>query len=113
MSNQPSLPEVAVPEFPERPEQMVRWFYEMVVEQYFPRARITTEDRAKVEQYAAQARRSDLAANLDRESFIRSLEIRLTFAENALERIERTSQPNRTSAMMNWTLSNAFSALGR
>ena len=45
------LPEVAVPDFPERPEQLSTWFMQKIEPTYFAKYAISEEDAAKTEQY--------------------------------------------------------------
>jgi len=98
-----ALPGVAVPEFPNHAETLVRWFYEEVVEAYFPRTHVTAEDLGKVSQYAARAKRTELATSLDKTSFLRSLDIRLRVTENAPDQVARVSQLTQKTNQFNVT----------
>jgi FkbH-like protein len=97
------LPEVEVPEFPERPELLPDWFVTAVVFPYFPKYRITQEDRQKVAQYHANARRSELMAHVDLKSFIERLEIQTQFYVDDRSLVERMSQMTQKTNQFNLT----------
>ena len=89
------LPQVAVPDFPDKPYQLMP-FYKSLVEQYFRVYAVTTEDKAKTEQYQANAmRNAEMGRFADMESFLYSLDMRLDVAcadEHNLPRIAQMTQ---------------------
>lgn len=69
------LPQVVVPDFPEKPYQLMPFFKELV-EKYFRIYAITDEDRTKNEQYLANAKRqAEQSRFADMEDFLYSLDI--------------------------------------
>lgn len=96
------LPEVVVPEFPDEPELLSRWFLEDVALVHFPRLRILEEDRKKTNQYRARELRTK-AATADLQGFLDSLDIRLTFRTNDPALIQRVSQLTQKTNQFNLT----------
>ena len=89
------LPQVTVPDFPEKPYQLMPFFKQMV-ETYFRIYAVTSEDRAKAQQYQANAlRRADEATFADMESYLYSLDLQLEIRaadEHNLPRIAQMTQ---------------------
>ena len=89
------LPEVAVPEFPEKPYLLMP-FFEELVNQYFRVYTVTDEDRAKTEQYRANALRNEQRTRFeDFEDYLRSLSMELDIIpanEHNLARIAQMTQ---------------------
>jgi FkbH-like protein len=98
-----ALPEVAVPEFPARPEHLLRWFTGTVVPQFFAKYRVTGEDAAKTEQYRAGASRRELARAFDLDGFIAGLEVRYTIHRDAPALASRMSQMTQKTNQFNLT----------
>ena len=71
------LPMVAVPEFPEKPYQLMS-FFETLTREYFRVYAINREDKTKTEQYKANAlRTAEQAKFADFDDYLRSLEIKI------------------------------------
>ena len=89
------LPEVEVPDFPEKPYELMP-FFKSLVEKYFRIYTITSEDRSKAEQYLANARRNaEQARFIDLESYLYSLDMQLDIMpadEHNLPRIAQMTQ---------------------
>ena len=89
------LPEVTVPDFPEKPYQLMT-FYKMLVDNYFRIYKVTEEDRHKTEQYRANAmRQAEQARFTDMESYLYSLDLQLDIIpadEHNLPRIAQMTQ---------------------
>lgn len=90
-----ALPQVEVPDFPLKPYRLMPFFKELV-EKYFRIYAVTSEDRAKTEQYRANAqRRAEESRFIDMESFLYSLDMRLDIIpadEHNLPRIAQMTQ---------------------
>lgn len=85
------LPEVTVPEFPTRPEDLAPCMVG-IYETYFARAVVTAEDLEKTAQYRANAGRKALAGQAASfEEYLKKLEICL-IPENAKENLDRLTQ---------------------
>lgn len=97
------LPEVAVPDFPEKAEELAPAMTE-IYRKYFAKPVLTDEDREKTAQYAANARRSELknaASNF--EEYLQQLQITLgrvkpeRFLERMAQLVNKTNQFNLTT----------------
>ena len=85
------LPEVAVPDFPEKPEELAPAMI-AIYREYFEKASVTQEDLVKTESYAANARRSKLQGQAaDFEDYLKQLEIQI-IREDPLANVERLTQ---------------------
>lgn len=85
------LPEVEVPDFPDRTEHLAPAMVE-IYQKYFAKASVTNEDLEKTEQYAANARRNELKGNAGSfEEYLEQLAITMERMEPK-ERIERLTQ---------------------
>lgn len=67
-------PEVIVPDFPNNEKELPR-FLRRISRLYFPELRITTEDKAKTEQYRAEAARREFAVGLSVDEYLSGLEL--------------------------------------
>lgn len=102
------LPMVEVPEFPDKPYQLMS-FYDKLVNDYFKVYSVTNEDKAKTEQYKANENRLALQKKIaDFDDYLRSLEIKvkiLPLDEYNLPRIaqmtQKTNQFNLTTRRYN------------
>lgn len=85
------LPQVTVPDFPERPEELCGAMAE-IYRDYFARAFLTGEDLEKTRQYAENAKRSELQKSVGNfEEYLKQLRITLERV-NACEHTERLTQ---------------------
>ncbi len=85
------LPEVTVPEFPDRPEELASCMVE-IYETYFARAVVTKEDREKTAQYRANAGRNAMAKQaVSFEDYVKKLEICL-IPVDPKEHLDRLTQ---------------------
>ena len=89
------LPQVMVPDFPEKPYQLMP-FFRQLVETYFRVYAVTGEDLAKAEQYRANAlRRAEQTRFADLDEYIYSLDIQMDIIpadEHNLPRIAQMTQ---------------------
>ena len=97
------LPEVSVPEFPEKPEELAPAMTE-IYRQFFAAAAVTEEDAGKTAQYAANAARRELEQiSGSFTEYLKSLEITITRVrpEKQVERLtqlaNKTNQFNLTT----------------
>lgn len=101
------LPEVAVPDFPARPEELAPAMT-AIYHEYFEKDVLTREDLEKTSQYAANARRKELeTVSYDFDSYLQQLAIvmqRVSPQENAerlLQLLNKTNQFNLTTKRFN------------
>lgn len=97
------LPQVTVPEFPERPEDLAGAMTE-IYRMYFEKDIVTGEDREKTRQYAQNAARNRLQSTAgDYEEYLRRLQIRITRVDPArhldrlVQLVNKTNQFNLTT----------------
>ncbi len=97
------LPQVAVPDFPERKEELAFAMVE-IYRKYFAKSAVTEEDRARTAQYAANAARKELEeAAGSFESYLEQLEIRAVrvnprkHGERLAQLLNKTNQFNLTT----------------
>ena len=97
------LPEVEVPDFPDRPEDLAAALVE-IYERYFKKPRLTAEDREKTRQYAENEQRSRLESQTgDYEEYLRRLQIRIQpvnpagHMERLVQLVNKTNQFNLTT----------------
>lgn len=97
------LPEVAVPDFPEKPEELAGAMAE-IYREYFEKPAVTGEDLARSAQYAANAERNRLREETGSfEDYLRRLEIVVTrevpgkHVERLLQLVNKTNQFNLTT----------------
>lgn len=97
------LPSVIVPDFPEHPYDLPV-FYKHLLDNYFKVYSVTAEDRAKTEQYKANARRAESQKHFtDIEEFLKSLELHLTITRSNEFNIPRISQLTQKTNQFNLT----------
>lgn len=97
------LPEVTVPDFPEKPYQLMP-FFKSLVENYFRIYLVTNEDRTKTEQYRANARRNaEQARFIDLESYLYSLDIQLEIRPADVHNLPRIAQMTQKTNQFNLT----------
>ena len=85
------LPQVTVPDFPEKPEELARAMAGLY-HRYFEKQTVTAEDLEKTKQYAQNAMRKDLEARaVDFESYLKQLDMEL-ICEDPLKNLERLTQ---------------------
>lgn len=97
------LPECSVPEFPDDISLLNLWFFEEVVYKYFPKLRVTEEDRAKTDQYIRNFQRESLKSNLTLDEYIKQLDIKLTYYVNDKRFISRMAQLTQRTNQFNLT----------
>jgi FkbH-like protein len=97
------LPEVAVPEFPARAENLQTWFLRDVAPAYFGKYAITAEDAEKTEQYRANTARQKLAASFDLDSYLRELDIECNIHVDAATQLVRAAQMTQKTNQFNLT----------
>ncbi|HTR83973.1 MAG TPA: HAD-IIIC family phosphatase [Reyranella sp.] len=98
-----TCPEVTVPDFPAKPEELPGWFRNVIVPRYFGKYVISAEDRNKTEQYRANEVRHGLAQKLDLDSFLAELGIDCTLHVNEPELIARAAQMTQKTNQFNLT----------
>ena len=97
------LPMVAVPDFPTQPYD-IPLFFKSLVENYFKVYSITDEDKAKTEQYKANACRVQAQRSFaDFDSFLKSLDIRMTIESANDYNIQRIAQMTQKTNQFNLT----------
>ncbi|MDE7224484.1 MAG: HAD-IIIC family phosphatase [Acetatifactor sp.] len=97
------LPQVEVPDFPDRPEELPRALAE-IYKKYFQKPRLTAEDREKTRQYAQNEQRSQLEQRVGSyEEYLRRLQIRIQpvepkeHMERLVQLVNKTNQFNLTT----------------
>lgn len=98
-----TLPEVEVPEFPRRVEDLPSWFAREIVPRYFGRHTIGEEDRNKTAQYRANEVRHGLASKLDLDAFLAELGIECTLHVDSADHIVRAAQMTQKTNQFNLT----------
>ena len=97
------LPQVTVPDFPEKPYQLMP-FFKQLVERYFRIYQVTDEDRAKTEQYHANAmRRAEEGRFADMESYLYSLDLKLEIFPADEHNLPRVAQMTQKTNQFNLT----------
>lgn len=100
-----SLPDVAVPDFPVRPELLADWFVQEVAFPFFPKVRVLATDRDKTQQYRARNQRQQVLAALpDLETFLEQLEIQLDLRIDEPMLVDRAAQMTQKTNQFNLTL---------
>jgi FkbH-like protein len=98
-----ALPQVAVPDWPEDPADYKAALLELVAD-YFPKLRITEEDRKRGDLYRAQGERRKLAgSSSSMGDFYRSLQMRAVFARATDLTIPRIAQLTQKTNQFNLT----------
>ena len=97
------LPQVVVPDFPEKPYQLMD-FFRSLVDNYFRVYTVTDEDRAKTDQYRANAlRTAEQARFVDLESYLYSLDMQLDVIPADEHNISRIAQMTQKTNQFNLT----------
>jgi FkbH-like protein len=97
------LPEVEVPDFPEKPYLLMP-FFKQLVEKYFRIYRVTDEDKAKTEQYRANAmRNAEQTRFTDLESYLYSLDIAIDVIPADNHNLPRIAQMTQKTNQFNLT----------
>jgi len=97
------LPEVAVPGFPDRPEDLQAWFVRDVAPVYFGKYAVSAEDETKTEQYRARDARRKLAASFDLDLYLAELGIECQIHVDAADRLVRAAQMTQKTSQFNLT----------
>ncbi len=98
-----TLPDVTVPDFPERIEQLPAWFTQKVMPAYFGKYAISAEDAAKTEQYRVNNARKKLAASFDLDSYLAELGIECSISVDNGDRMIRAAQMTQKTNQFNLT----------
>jgi len=98
-----ALPEVSVPDFPRRVEDLPSWFAREIVPRYFGKHVISEEDRNKTAQYRANEVRHGLASKLDLDAFLAELGIECTLHVDSADYIPRAAQMTQKTNQFNLT----------
>ena len=97
------LPMVEVPEFPVQPYELMP-FFKQLVEDFFKVYSVTDEDKKKTEQYKQNAARAQAQAYFaDFDSFLESLDIRITIEPANEFNIQRIAQMTQKTNQFNLT----------
>lgn len=97
------LPEVEVPEFPEKPHSLPE-FSKFLLDRYFRIYSITEEDRHKTEQYRANIERVNIQQSFsDFSEYLRSLEIEISIENANNFNIPRIAQMTQKTNQFNLT----------
>lgn len=97
------LPEVEVPDFPEKPYLLMP-FFKQLVDKYFRIYKVTEEDKAKTEQYRANAmRHAELTRFADLESYLYSLDIAIDVIPADDHNLPRIAQMTQKTNQFNLT----------
>jgi FkbH-like protein len=97
------LPEVAVPPFPSRPEDMTNWFFRDVASTHFAKYTITPEDATKTEQYCANEARRKMAMNFDLDGYLAELGIECAISVDMENQLVRAAQMTQKTNQFNLT----------
>lgn len=97
------LPQVEVPDFPEKPYQLMP-FFKQLVEKYFRIYMVTSEDLAKTEQYQANAmRRAEQSRFADLDEYLYSLDIQIDVIKADEYNLPRIAQMTQKTNQFNLT----------
>ena len=97
------LPQVTVPDFPEKPYQLML-FFKQLVERYFRIYAVTVEDRNKTQQYQANAmRKAQQARFADMDSYLRSLAMEIDIIPADDYNLPRIAQMTQKTNQFNLT----------
>jgi FkbH-like protein len=97
------LPEVVVPEFPNRVENLAAWFQREIAPVYFGKYAVTAEDSAKTQQYHARAARHQLAASFDLDGYLAELGIQCDIHIDPTNAVARAAQMTQKTSQFNLT----------
>lgn len=98
-----ALPDVIVPDFPTRPEQLSTWFLQEIVPAYFGKYAISKEDAAKTQQYRVNKARQMLAASFDLDTYLAELGIECSITIDNGDRLVRAAQMTQKTNQFNLT----------
>jgi FkbH-like protein len=98
-----ALPDVTVPDFPARAEELAGWFTQKIMPAYFGKYAISDEEAAKTEQYRANRARQQLAASFDLDSYLAQLGIECSISVNNGDRLVRAAQMTQKTSQFNLT----------
>jgi FkbH-like protein len=99
-----TLPEVEVPEFPARIENLPGWFLREIVPVWFGKYKLTSEDEDKTRQYRVNAERLQSSRSLDLDAFLESLQIECVFhVDPGEQHINRMAQMTQKTNQFNLT----------
>lgn len=97
------LPQVEVPDFPEKPHQLMTFFKELV-DKYFRIYAVTAEDLAKTSQYRANAlRKAEQSRFTDFEDYLYSLDIAIDVSRVDSHNLPRIAQMTQKTNQFNLT----------
>lgn len=98
-----TMPEVIVPSFPDKPEELTTFMSDLYFD-YFEKAVVTDEDKAKTAQYQANSERKKLMdSSLNFEGYLNSLEMKLyrvdpqKNVDRFIQLVNKTNQFNLTT----------------
>jgi FkbH-like protein len=97
------LPEIMVPTFPSRPEDLTNWFFREVVSPHFGKYVITPEDSTKTEQYCANEARRKMAMNFDLDGYLAQLGIECSISVDMENQLVRAAQMTQKTNQFNLT----------
>ena len=97
------LPEVAVPTFPGRPEDLTDWFFREVVSRHFGKYTITSEDATKTERYCANEARRKMAMDFDLDGYLAELGIECAISVDMENQLPRAAQMTQKTNQFNLT----------
>ena len=98
-----SLPEVEVPEFPEKPYDLLQ-FTNGIIQNYFATYRLTSEDKEKTKQYRQNKERTQLANKFENnQDFLNSLGISVSLLDVSSTTVQRFSQMCNKTNQFNFT----------
>jgi FkbH-like protein len=97
------LPEVAVPAFPGRPEDLTNWLLRDVVSEHFSKYTITQQDAAKTKQYCANEARQKMALGFDLDSYLAELGIECAISVDLENQLVRAAQMTQKTNQFNLT----------
>lgn len=98
-----SLPEVAVPAFPARVEDLSTWLLHEIVPAHFGRVHVSAEDANKTEQYRAREDRRQLAVTLNFEEFLADLKVECQIHVDPIDQVARIAQMTQKTNQFNLT----------
>jgi FkbH-like protein len=97
------LPEVAVPTFPDNPEDLTDWFFRDVIAAHFGKYTITAEDTTKTEQYRANETRREMAMSFDFDEYLAALGIECAISIDMENQLVRAAQMTQKTNQFNLT----------
>lgn len=98
-----ALPEVGIPEFPTRVENLPTWFLREIVSVWFGKFSITAEDLAKTSQYRLNEERRQVSRALDLDAFLENLQIECVIQIDPFSQINRIAQMTQKTNQFNLT----------